>query len=349
VNIALVKKDFSPTRTGGLEKVFSRLLDTFQEQGHTVTVIHSPGIKTLFKFRELQQFDRYCTQTLKKSSFDIILSLDRTSFQTHHRAGNGVHAAYLDLRRRYESRLWSWSFPLNPLHRTTLLLEKKTFEDPNLRGLIVNSHLVRSQVLQFYSTPSEKIHVIHNGVEWSERENDFQLSFSSRPDRYTFLFVGHNFRRKGLAPLVQALRRLPHDSFHLLVVGHDKNSAAFHHMAQGLNVTFLGPQPTLTPFYQLADALVLPSLYDPFANVTVEALAMGLFVITSTTNGGHEVLTPTSGIALNQPIDIDELTASLHEAMKHPKTFDSATAIRSSVQHLDFPLQLERVKQVVMR
>ena len=45
------------------------------------------------------------------------------------------------------------------------------------------------------------------------------------------------------------------------------------------------------PFYQMADALVIPSFYDPFANVTVEALAMGLFVLSSKHNGGPEILT----------------------------------------------------------
>ena len=55
-------------------------------------------------------------------------------------------------------------------------------------------------------------------------------------------------------------------------------------------VTFFGPQKEIRPFYQFADALVIPSFYDPFANVTVEALAMGLFVVSSKSNGGHEIL-----------------------------------------------------------
>ncbi len=54
----------------------------------------------------------------------------------------------------------------------------------------------------------------------------------------------------------------------------------------------------MRPFYQLADALAIPSFYDPFANVTVEALAMGLFVVSSRSNGGFEILDPSKGIII---------------------------------------------------
>lgn len=356
MKIALIKKDCSLSRIGGLEKVTHYLMHAFEKKGHSVTLMHGEKPSTLFKFRELEKFDQFCSSRLKEEPFDVIFSMDRTSFQTHHRAGNGVHAAYLDLRKKYESHLWGWTFSLNPLHRTLLRLEKATFEDPNLRGLIVNSHLVRRQVLDFYSTPPSKIHVIHNGVEWHEMKNNFQETFSSRPliaqkfgldpRLFYFLFIGHNFHRKGLALLLHALKKLP---AHLLVVGHDKRSDSFQRMAQrlGMNsrVTFFGSQPT-THFYQLADALVLPSLYDPFANVTVEALAMGLSVITSNTNGGHEILTPASGITLEQPIEIGTLAAALAEALRRPKTPSRAQAIRASVQHLDFSEQMEKVCQV---
>ncbi len=50
-----------------------------------------------------------------------------------------------------------------------------------MRGIIVNSHLVRHQILEYYSTSPAKIHVIHNGVEWQEMENDFKASFISKP------------------------------------------------------------------------------------------------------------------------------------------------------------------------
>lgn len=340
--IAVVKKEFQSK--GGLEKAALRIIQALQKRGADVTLLaekvsqapcpvlsHPPH--SMLKFLRLKEFDTWCKEAAQK--FDIVLSMDRCSFQTYHRAGNGVHAAYLELREGFFKKL---SFKINPLHRMILKLEKATFEDPHLRGIIVNSHLVKNQILHHYSTPAEKIHVIHNGVEWHEMEADFNATFPHQSSKLEFLFVGHNFERKGLLPLLQALHALKRRDFHLSVVGTDKHLESYKRTCEKLGlktqVTFFGAQENIRPFYQKADALVIPSIYDPFANVTVEALAMGLFVVSSQTNGGHEVLTPESGV-----VGLE----NLEKAFDHPKTLESAKAIRNSVKYLDYASQLEKV------
>lgn len=340
--IAVVKKEFQSK--GGLEKVTRRIIEVLQKRGADVTLLTEKASQApcpvllhpphhLLKFQRLKEFDHWCKAAAQK--FDIVLSMDRCSFQTYHRAGNGVHAAYLELREGFFKK---FSFKINPLHRMILKLEKATFEDPHLRGVIVNSHLVKNQILAHYTTPAEKIHVIHNGVEWHEMQADFNASFPHKSDRLEFLFVGHNFERKGLVPLLHALRALKRRDFHLSVVGTDKHLASYKAISEKLglkiHVTFYGAQENTRPFYQKADVLVIPSLYDPFANVTVEALAMGLFVVSSKTNGGHEVLIPESGI-----VGLE----NLEKAFDHPKSLESAQAIRASVKHLDYGSQLEKV------
>ncbi len=357
--IGIIKKDFHTK--GGLEKASLRIIEEFQKHGSVtlLTACHATGpcpvltcsLRSRSHFRQLQEFDSWCRIKAQIESYDVVLSMDRCSYQTHHRAGNGVHAAYLHLRRKEEGVLKRFSFALNPLHRVMLDLEKKTFEDPHLQGIIVNSHMVKDQILEFYNTPPEKIHVIHNGVEWKEMETPFHAGFSEReniahslgldPSKFQFLFIGHNFKRKGLTPLLTALSHLKTKDFHLSVIGTDKNLPLYKRQAADQNVTFFGPQNPL-PFYQVADCLVIPSLYDPFANVTVEALAMGLFVISSKNNGGHEVLTPESGIAC------DSLDTALLSALSHPKNRFTAQTIRDSVMHLDFAHQLEKVVAVCL-
>ena len=93
----------------------------------------------------------------------------------------------------------------------------------------------------------------------------------------------------------------------------------------------------------MADALAIPSLYDPFANVTVEALAMGLFVVSSASNGGHEVLQPFSGMTIPEIHDPKAIRKGLETALAHPKTTTSASTIRASVAHLDFPKKLSEL------
>ncbi len=372
--VAILKKDFHTH--GGLEKSSWRILQAFKATGADVTLLTaqvknhdvsapcsvlSCPLESKLKFKRLKEFDDWCAATVKARAFDVVFSMDRSSYHTHHRAGNGVHAAYLAFRRQKEGFLKGLSFSLNPLHRVILKLEKATFENPHLKGIIVNSAFVKDQILQFYSTPPSKIHVVHNGVEWLEMEADFQASFEQKefiaqnlnldPSLFQFLFIGHNFQRKGLELLLLALSRLQRRDFHLSVVGSDKNLAAYQKKAAELglskNVTFFYSQSDTRPFYQVADALVIPSQYDPFANVTVEALAMGLFVISSKNNGGHEVLNSISGITVD-PFDLDRFTAALEKAFDHPKNLLSAQQIRASVQHLDFSHQLEKVCQLCL-
>ncbi len=372
--VAILKKDFHfpGGLGGGLEKSTWRIIQALKKRGADVTLLTSHDVSapcsvlscpldSKLKFLKLKEFDSWCRTTLKSQPFDVVFSMDRSSYQTHHRAGNGVHAAYLALRCKKEGFFKRLSFKLNPLHHMMLKLEKATFEDPHIKSIIVNSSYVKNQILQFYTTEPEKIHVIHNGVEWQEMENDFNASFSQKekigkdlgldPHIFQFLFVGHNFHRKGLLLLLQALSRLPRRDFHLSVVGTDKHLPLYQKQAAELglskNVTFFYSQSDTRPFYQIADALVIPSHYDPFANVTVEALAMGLFVISSKDNGGHEVLTPDSGITVD-PFDLKSFTASLEKALKHPKTLEPAKKIRNSVQHLDFSHQLEKVCEICL-
>jgi len=367
--VAILKKDFHTH--GGLEKSAWRIIQALKERGASVSLLTSLEISapcpvlscsldSKLKFMRLKEFDTWCKSMVKRLSFDVVFSMDRATFQTHHRAGNGVHAAYLALRSQKEGFLKKLSFKFNPLHYMILKLEKATFEDPHLKGIIVNSNYVKKQVLQFYAADPAKIHVVHNGVEWHEMENDFNTSFSQKekisqelgldPNVFQFLFVGHNFHRKGVSLLLKALSSLSRN-FHLSVVGTDKHLAVYQKKAAQLglakNVTFFYSQSDTRPFYQVADALVIPSHYDPFANVTVEALAMGLFVVSSDNNGGHEVLSPDSGVTVD-PFDLKKFTAALETTLHHPKTALSAQKIRTSVQHLDFSHQLEKVCQICL-
>ena len=93
----------------------------------------------------------------------------------------------------------------------------------------------------------------------------------------------------------------------------------------------------------MADCLVIPSHYDPFANVTVEALAMGLSIVSSKLNGAAEILTKDSGQIIEDLFDPYSLLNCLEKALKKPKTPVLAEEIREGVKHLDFPLQLNKM------
>ena len=252
--ITLLKSTLS--QLGGLEKYAIRLSLAFQKKFESVTLlttgeipslppsfaIHSHSFHSHLSFRKIGEFDRFCQSFLSKHPSDIVFGLDRNSKQTHLRAGNGVHAAYLATRRQ-EGLIKSASFCLNPLHHRILQMERQAFEDPNIRTFFTNSHMVKKEILTYYKTDPDKIQVVHNGVEWHEMEKPFQETDKNAaaetlglPHCFHFLFVGNNFERKGLRSLLLALARLPSKDFHLSVVGKDKNQAAFAAISKQLHL-----------------------------------------------------------------------------------------------------------------
>ena len=367
--------------SGGLEKYTWRITAGFKqlkwpiriltadavtqcEPDPYLQIIHCP-IQSPFSFRKVMKFDNFCNSFLEKHPSDIILGLDRNSYQTHLRAGNGVHAAYLQHRATADSMLKRFTYALNPLHKTLLHLERKAFENPTLRVLITNSNMVRKEVFEHYKVPEHKVVTIHNGVEWKEMEAPFNQSQSFKDqilrtlnlpeDRFHFLFIGHNFKRKGLDLLLHALSHLKEHHkkpFHLSVIGKDRNQSRFiklaHDLGLGGKVTFFGQKHSSQIFYQIADCLVIPSLYDPFANVTLEALAMGLYVVSSKYNGGSEILQEHTGSIVDSIFSKEEFSYHLSQAMELPKTPDRALQIRKSVEHLDFSIQIPKIIQACL-
>lgn len=350
--VAILKSRLS--HPGGLEKYTRRLADAFAQEGCRVQILTTGEatswgeveVLSLCKnpprlsWRHLVTFDTACQAWIARYRPSLVFGMERNRYQTHYRAGSGVHAVYLQRRALTDSRCKTLSFSLNPLHRYLLRNEKRSWEDPELRLLFTNSAMVKEEILSTYAVPGEKVVVVHNGVAWQEREEDFKKSFClKRSGPFHFLFVGNGFARKGLSFLLKGLKELRHP-FQLTVVGKDKNEEAFMKEAASLPVRFVGEQKEVTPFYQAADALVIPSIYDPFANVTLEALAMGLFVLSSPYNGGKEILQKGTGIVFP---NLHQLTASLEEALSYPKTFERAYFIRHSIKELSFSSQLGKI------
>lgn len=332
---------------GGLEKYASRIAEAFRQRGDLVTVLTGEDGIRWPSFVRMERFDAFVRQWLERNEADVVFGMDRNREQTHIRAGNGVHAAYLKSRLFTEGRLKVLLCKLNPLHRKILELEKAGFENPKLKKLFVNSHMVKQEVLEHYDVDPAKIQVIHNGVEWEEMEADWQPGREER-DEIELLFIGNGYLRKGLDRLLEGLSLMKQEPFHLSVVGKDKGIDRYRMKAAELGlqnrVSFFGPSREIRSFYQKADALIIPSFYDPFANVTVEALAMGLFVVSSKHNGGAEVLTEENGAVIEDLLSPDAMVAALKKAMQK-KTEESARRIRQSVQHLDFSKQLQALME----
>jgi len=365
MKVALLK--MQAKSQGGLEKYADRIAAAFMKKGADVTLLTTArsekrGVDVAVfpvskwpGFIKLEQFDRSVARWLKANPADIVFGMERNRMQTHIRAGNGVHAAYLKSRLASEGRLKYGLCLINPLHRKLLELEKYAFEHRMLKKIFVNSRMVRSDILEYYTVDPAKIEVIHNGVEWEEHLSPFSCwqegkkaalaRFGLDEQDLQLLFIGHGYRRKGLGELLKALSIWKRKDFHLSVIGKERNLSQYETLAMRLGlkgkVRFFGPQKEVVPFYQMADALAIPSFYDPFANVTLEALSFGLFVVSSKMNGGHEILSDMNGAVIDTIASPESIAESLARCQK--KTAESANRIRASIRHFDFSNQLSKL------
>jgi D-inositol-3-phosphate glycosyltransferase len=156
----------------------------------------------------------------------------------------------------------------------------------------------KEEMVRLYGVPADKIEVIPCGVDLElfrpldKAEARRRLGF---PEQHLFLFVGRIDPLKGLDLLLPALSSLNGEEWRLLVVGGDgqdreeiaRLSSLADRMGIGGKVTFLGTveQRKLPLFYNAASLCVVPSYYESFGLVALEALACGTPVVASQVGG----------------------------------------------------------------
>ena len=161
------------------------------------------------------------------------------------------------------------------------------------------SSLVKESLVSDYGLPDEKVFVLYNGVDVekykplddSEREN-LRKSLGLGGDKIILLFVGADIVRKGLHLVLEALKKVNKPYRYTLITIGFNPSMELRDAVRNLDVRFLGkvPEETLIKYYQISDALVLPSYYDPFPLVTLEAMACGAIPIVSANIGAKDVI-----------------------------------------------------------
>jgi teichuronic acid biosynthesis glycosyltransferase TuaC len=177
-------------------------------------------------------------------------------------------------------------------------------------GLITVCEALKAPLVKMGIAP-ERITVLRNGVDLelfrpvdrAAARADFGLT------RRTLASVGHLIQRKGHHHVIAALPRLP--GTELLVAGEGEEKSALQAQAHALGVAdrvrFLGAigQDRLRLLYNAADALVLASSREGWANVLLEAMACGTPVIASNVWGTPEVVASPAAGVLMESLDAD--------------------------------------------
>jgi UDP-glucose:(heptosyl)LPS alpha-1,3-glucosyltransferase len=315
MDIGLVKRSFR--LQGGGERQIGYLIEGLLAQGHALhifsmqlpstkqvdgLVYHELPIIRLSRTADVLGFALMVRAALRRAGLAVVQSFDRTLGQQIYRAGEGVHREWLQRKRRSITPLArGWSH-LSLFDSTMLALERRVFCDTPM--IIANSQRGQEEIARHYGVPLTHMSTIYNGVDTDRfhlgvrqrLRKEQRAAWGVSVGELVLLFMGSGFHRKGLGTVVKALgelRRCGVTNVRLMVVGKGR-LGPYQHLAHKLSVTdlvrFEGHRPDVESCYAGADVFVLPTLYDPFANACLEAMACGLPVVTTEANGAAELL-----------------------------------------------------------
>jgi UDP-glucose:(heptosyl)LPS alpha-1,3-glucosyltransferase len=193
------------------------------------------------------------------------------------------------------------------------------------------SEQTAKETIQYYK-PKAKPKVVYNGVSIKEFQPasdpiaraELRKSLGASLDDTVLIFVGGEFARKGLVTVLEALKRLNNPHVKLWVFGQDPAIEDYRQTAEqmgiGQNVQFLGFFSDLPKMMRGGDIFVLPTYYEPFGLVVIEAMATGLPVITTRQAGVSELISHCeNGFLLKSPDSAQELSQYITVLRNNPE------------------------------
>jgi UDP-glucose:(heptosyl)LPS alpha-1,3-glucosyltransferase len=354
MKLGLVRRGYSGT--GGAESYARRFAEAAIAAGHECVLFGSSeweeaewlGPKVIVGGRTPRQFATALRKTEPKKHCDFLFSLERVWECDAYRAGDGVHAAYLQRRAAHEHWWKPFFRRLQRKHREILKLEKVLFTRGAGR-IIANSTMVRREIEQIYRVPAARLDVVLNGVPQVPHDPELRLlqrkEFGLAQHAYALLFAGSGWERKGLKYAIEATRRVPGAT--LFIAGKGKQPR----LRKSDRVHFLGPQgpAEMQALFNMADVFLLPTIYEPFSNACLEAMAAGLPVITTAANGFAELLSVIDGEIVSDPSDVRALAAAIVAWQDPAKRAGAWQHLRAKASKFTVEANLAQTLEIIAR
>ena len=329
-------------RRGGVERIALEAANFLAKRGHRVTVLCvecdraelHPSIEVAHVNAPLRPppvrlwaFARRSRRVLKKlENVDCVASFGAMSPRGVYWV-QSVHAAWLDISSKKRKGLALLKQKLNLVHPVALRFERRNFGTRHYDKLVALTPEVRDDLQRFYGVPERDVVIIPNGFSPEEfnperagRErarvrDELDLSPTAR----VVCFVANETARKGFGPLLRAIAQLDDPSVHLLAVGRlDVRSFEREIETLGLKgrVHAVGPTGEVARYFAAADCFALPTQYEAWGLVIVEALACGLPVLTSRLAGAAVAVDEgRTGFLLDDPEDAAQIASRLRELL----------------------------------
>ena len=378
MNIALCYESVLPAK-GGAETYIGDLSRRLDQDGHEVhlyacrwdanslpksMVFHQLPPITGPRFLRPWRFGAAVEEALLGSKHNVTVGFDKTWGQDVLYPQGGLHAASQRHNRRKERtglrRFFATGLKyLDLAFHSFRKLEQKQYCSGLGSTVVVNSAMVRKHFEQYLPQAPAPVAVVHSAIDpqrFVQPDRDAiraveRGSWNLSAGEAVGLFVGMNYRLKGLEPLIRSLVHLPPSlSFTLVVVGHAKFEK-YRELAELLGVEdrirFLGHRNNPKSAYHAADFLIHPTFYDPCSLVALEALACGLPVLTTQYNGASELLDiPMNGLVMADPHDGPALAKAI-STMADKKYLEQARpAALAAAQRWTFEMHYSALMEV---
>lgn len=361
---------WDPAR-GGTERYLDRLLGDLVRRGHEATVLciatrgplagDSPQRKVELVrvprfprwLRELA-FAREAALAHRRSGRDVLFAvrhaLEADLYQPHGGSFLKAREAALRARPRLERGVRRLAESLRPALRVLLWLDREVFRRSPHAITVSVSRKVEEDFAAAYPRTVFRFERLHNAVDLERFHGDdrtaaaalLRSSHGIPPASRVALILAHNPRLKGLEHAIAAVSRTA--GWSLVVAGKEGRWAPFKTVAArlgaGERVHFAGLVDDARPLLAGADALLLPTHYDPCSLATLEAVACGTPVVTTRQNGASEIVEPGgAGIVVESPEDEAGLAGALEEVAGAWGSFhEAALRLRPAIdwgRHVD--------------
>ena len=252
---------------------------------------------------------------MRDSSFDAYGSFGCVCPEGGVYWAQSVHAAWLEKAKTIRPP-WSvsrWKQRINPVHPILLNLERRHFGRGGYSRIIALTDEVKADLKHYYGVPEEDVDVIPNGFapgEFNaegalEARDPMRRELGYAPADKVIVFVANELNRKGFPVLLRSVEAMADPRLRILVAG--RIAPAPHPL-----VTYVGSTDQVARYYAAADVFALPTFYEAWGMVIIEAMATGLPVLASRLAGASvAVREGLTGQLLDNPADETEIAAKL--------------------------------------
>jgi len=275
----------------------------------------------------LRQTRRLSRRVVARERFDVVAGFGVQAPEDSVVWMQSVHAVWWEQCRRTRRGMGRWMQAANPFHKIVLSMEAELLLQRRYRRLIALTPEVKDDLVRFYGVNPSHVDVLSNGFHPEEFHLGLREVHRAEGRRLlgipeaskVVLFVANEWERKGLIPLLEAMSALDED-VHLVAVGRlpkDMFMRRAERLGLAKRVHIVGPTSKVSRWFGVADVFALPTSYEAWGMVLIEALASGLPVLTSRCAGAAAAVSEgKNGVLLDDPRSGREVALGLENLFR---------------------------------